>query len=112
MTRIDDYDDTTEDEDQLHHLHHVSTSTKLSYTNPPELVKSSSNQRNTFLQGSTHLQDEMDALEVLELTVKQHQQELMGEKELLTIGKIKYNKNVLKNYAFYEIVSIQFFSIS
>ncbi len=99
MTRIDDYDDTTEDEDQLHHHHHVSTSTKLSYTDP-ELVKSSSN-RTTFLQGSTHLQAEMDALEVLELTVKQHQKELMGEKSLLTIGKI--NKKCFENYEFFHI---------
>jgi hypothetical protein len=79
------------DEEQMHLS--SSTSNKLySNNDTPELLKSNRTTASSFIQNSqTHLQTEIEALEVLELTVKQHQQELLGEKALLTMGNI-YNK--------------------
>lgn len=65
-----------------------SSSTKFLYSVPLELLKS--NRMTTFSlpqYSQNHLQAEIEALEVLELTVKQHHQELLGEKALLTMGK-------------------------
>lgn len=57
--------------------------TNNKYSEPPELLKSNRTTASSFLQNS-HSQGQLQAeLEALELTVKQHQQELLGEKALL-----------------------------
>lgn len=88
-TTRDEGENRGDDENDSHHLRHGSTSTKFSYSEPPELLKSNRTTASSFLQNSqsSHLQAEIEALEVLELTVKQHHQELLGEKALLTMGK-------------------------
>ncbi|OXA46621.1 Neuroligin-4, X-linked [Folsomia candida] len=89
-TTRDEGENRGDDENDSHHLRHGSTSTKFSYSEPPELLKSNRTTASSFLQNSqsSHLQAEIEALEVLELTVKQHHQELLGEKALLTMDNL------------------------
>lgn len=86
---------STETDDELHPDICSSTTNSTKFLSPYSNEMNINELRPTtvasYLQNSCrpsdhHLQAEMEALEVLELTVKQHQVELMGEKALLTMG--------------------------
>jgi hypothetical protein len=61
------------------------TPTSNKYSEPPELLKSNRTTASSFLHNSNSQSQFQAELEALELTVKQHQQELLGEKALLGI---------------------------
>jgi len=61
----------------------MTTPTSNKYSEPPELLKSNRTTASSFLHNSNSQSQFQAELEALELTVKQHQQELLGEKALL-----------------------------